>query len=156
MTKFHQNCPMLTGRSAVHRHTERQTRAKIRALQDFRKSDQKTNSGKIRVLQDFRKSDQQEKDIMQSTILAKYPPLSKGCHGYIKLSISLRLKLTILIKVQVNPMKNDYFSDWNWWFWQFDLELTFDLLTSKIVAFPIQWWTIHYAIAVFHCHVNRM
>jgi len=52
-----------------------------------------------------------EKDIMQSMILAKSTPLSKGCHGYIKLSISLRLKLTILIKAQVNRMKIDYFSD---------------------------------------------
>ena len=45
----------------------------------------------------------------------KIHPLSKGCHGYIKLSISSRFKMTILIKAQVNRMKID-FSDWNWWF----------------------------------------
>ena len=64
----------------------------------------------------------------------KIHPLSKGCHGYIKLSISLRLKLTILNKAQVNRLKINYFSDWNWWFSRFDLELTFDLKNS---CFPI-------------------
>ena len=39
----------------------------------------------------------------------KIHPLSKGCHGYIKLSISLRLKWTILIKAHVNQMKIDDF-----------------------------------------------
>jgi len=56
-------------------------------------------------------TDKQGKDIVQSTILAKSTPFSKACHGNIKLSISLRLKFTILIKVQVNRMKIDYFSD---------------------------------------------
>jgi len=54
-----------------------------------------------------------QKDVVQSTILARYTPFSKGCHGYNKLSISLRLKLTISIKAQANRMKIDYFSNLN-------------------------------------------
>ena len=75
-------------------------------------------------------TDEQEKDVVQSMILAKSTPLSKVCHGYIKLSNTLRLKLRIFIKAQVNRMKIDYFSDWNLWFYKFDLELTFDLKNS--------------------------
>ena len=51
--------------------------------------------------------DKEEKDVVQSTILGKSTPFSKGCHGSIKLSVSLRLKLTILIKTQVKRMKID-------------------------------------------------
>ena len=47
----------------------------------------------ISCTQTDNQTNKQEKDVMQRTILAKSTPLSKGCHGYIKLPISLTFKI---------------------------------------------------------------
>ena len=48
---------------------------------------------------------------------------------------------------------NWQFSVENWWFSKFDLESTFDLLTSKIVGSPIQWFNMQ---MLFKFEVDRM
>ena len=50
-------------------------------------------------------------------------------------------------------MKINDFSDEIWWFSKFALELTFDLFTSNVDAFPFQWWTMQ---ILFNFQVNRM